>query len=600
MRLRTSDPLPCESLTGFLRRLADLNAYKHVGAFLGRLELRYGRRMIEDLPGLAAKLGVTASGLREISPRARPTRPALEWRFQRSRCDPVCPDCIADGRIWQQAWRHSLVTACPEHKIRLQAICPRCWTSLAPGAGGYQTCECGLALEAFPRDAASDGECQISGLISGVAGAAHPAPFVGETPLDIANFLYFLSTSELQGSTAKPGKTPLPRTVEDAVEFIRPVANFLADWPVNFDAHVRTRLHAGPPDANSAPERLGAWYQRLMKFRAPAYEPFRARVGEIINETFEGAYAGALADSGQRSWVSAAAAARDIGVRAERLVAEVANGRVPGRQHHSGLGHRHTQVPAEAVEAIKVDRERFFSAKAAAEHLGVGKKYFMMLREAGLVVEIPMGERPPLTDGGFDRDALTALVSGIRDSGRGRQTGGKMIPFREISLRRTTDRAGLLTLLRAVANGEIRPSVALPEHRLGDILFDAAQISEFLETAKSPKPYTALEVAEITGWKHECVTHWCKQGLLHSTAGRRGGAETMLIRPEELAEFQCRYAVVADMARMLSTSSRHLLHRLQTAGVPAVGAKAVDGSRRCLLVDRAVIWSIALSVEPGR
>ncbi len=162
MKLRSTTPEDGESLLGFLRRLAAMNAYAHLGDFLSLVEVRYGRPMLEDLPSLAGKLGVDVGVLERIAPHSNPDFATLDWRFQRSEVDPFCPACTQDGRVWKQSWRHSLVSACPEHGLVLQGQCPRCGVTPSSTKGGFRTCECGYQLRDFQRVEATAGEVQIA------------------------------------------------------------------------------------------------------------------------------------------------------------------------------------------------------------------------------------------------------------------------------------------------------------------------------------------------------------------------------------------------------------------------------------------------------
>ena len=293
MNLRSTTPEDGESLLGFLRRLAAMNAYAHLGDFLSLVELRYGRPMLEDLPILAEKLGVDVGVLERIAPHSSPDFATLDWRFQRSEVDPFCPACIQDGRVWKQSWRHSLVSACPEHGLVLQGLCPRCGVTLSSTKGGFRTCECGYQLQDFQRIEATAGEVHIARLIEAAGREsleANIGPWKADVPGDISRFLFFLATSDHSTRSKKPGKVALPRTLEATRDFMVPVHDLLADWPRAFDRNVEKRLNSGPQAFNSAPARLGKWYQRLMSFRGAAFDPFEERVGKTVGRVFDGSY----------------------------------------------------------------------------------------------------------------------------------------------------------------------------------------------------------------------------------------------------------------------------------------------------------------------
>ncbi len=577
-----------ESLLGFLRRLAAANAYSHLGDFQARLEMRYGRPMLEDLPQLAEKLGVDEDVLERIAPHANPDCAALDWRFQRSEVDPFCPACVHNGSVWKQSWRHCLVSACSEHGLALQCLCPRCGVTLSPAIGGFKTCECGYLLQDFPRIEATEGEVHIARLIEAAGReslTANIGPWASDVPGDISRFLFFLATSDSATRSNKPGKVALPRTVEATQDFMSPVHGLLSDWPHAFERSVEIRLNSGPQHLNSAPARLGKWYQRLMSFRCTAYDPFQERVGEIVRRVFDGTYTGALTPDEGREWVSATKASKLLGVRAERLVSAVSDGVVNGRLHHSGHGHRHTTIPMDEVDRLWELRAGFVSSKDASDFLGVSKKQFSLLVECGFVEKASEDGRHPLVDGTVDLPALAALVDGIRNELAPALPNGRKICFRDLNLRRTTDRKALFLLLRQIKNGQIHPIAAAKDDRLADFSFCAEEVDRFIKGAAGPAPLTAKDVAELTGWKHECVTHWCKEGLLESSQGRRGGADTFFIQHQDLVEFQRRFVVVSDVAKRTGSSSKHIMACTSQDGMVTVGSKKAGTTSRCHLLE---------------
>ncbi|CRL12815.1 hypothetical protein NIT7321_03695 [Phaeobacter italicus] len=524
MNLRSTTPEDGESLLGFLRRLAAMNAYAHLGDFLSLVEVRYGRPMQEDLPILAGKLGVDVGVLERTAPHSSPDFATLDWRFQRSEVDPFCPACIQDGRVWKQSWRHSLVSACPEHGLVLQSLCPRCGVTPSSTKGGFRTCECGYQLQDFQRVEATAGEVHIARLIEAAGRKSleeNIGPWKADVPGDISRFLFFLATSDHSTRSDKPGKMPLPRTLEATRDFMVPVHDLLADWPRAFDRNVEKRLNSGPQKFNSAPARLGKWYQRLMSFRGAAFDPFEERVGKTVGRVFDGSYAGALTPDEGREWISAAKAAKLLRIRAERLVSAVSDGVVTGRLQHSGHGHRHTTIPMGEVDRLRDLRARFVSSKDAGEFLGVAKKQFSLLIECGFVQTASGDAKHPLVDGSVDLPALIALVDRIRDEIAPAPPNGRQVRFRDLNLRRTTDRKALFQLLRQIRDGQIHPVAASKDDQLADFAFCGEEVDRFIKGVSGPAPLTARDVADLTGWKHECVTHWCKEGLLKSSHGRR-------------------------------------------------------------------------------
>ena len=121
---RTTNPEPQESLLGYLRRLGDLNAFIETTDFFSELDSRYGRSMIEQIASLETACGLTPGTLDAIAPEAASDTACRDWQYDRRWSDPVCPECLAEGQVYHQSWRHALVTACHKHESRLQDTCP--------------------------------------------------------------------------------------------------------------------------------------------------------------------------------------------------------------------------------------------------------------------------------------------------------------------------------------------------------------------------------------------------------------------------------------------------------------------------------------------
>lgn len=173
------------------------------------------------------------------------------------------------------------------------------------------------------------------------------------------------------------------------------------------------------------------------------------------------------------------------------------------------------------------------------------------------------------------------MVGRISAGLRSQQEGEGAIAFTELTLRRTTDRKALGEVLDAIRTGGIPPIVASKDTPLGWFEFSAQDVEGALKASGSVAGYTAKEVAELTGWKHECVTHWCKSGLLGSRRAMRGGAEAYDISPKDLVEFQKRYAVVADLANETGSSSRAIAGKLGKPGGEVLHKLEKSGIRRC-------------------
>lgn len=569
-----------ESFLGYLKRHSDAEGYPDLGGFLSDIGYSYGRPLVENAENLAVALGVEFPLLETLLPRSRATDPALDWRFHRMHADPVCPACLAAGLPRRREWRHALVSACAVHGIELLGTCHGCESPLGLANDGHASCICGAHYADAPQIPATVGAVEISRAIAGLPANIVGFDLEGGSDRSVARTVWFLASAMRSTRTGKPGKDGIPKTLAEARAMIRSVEPLLIDWPTAFDRHVQHLWNSPEADGQTAAARLGAWYQGLMKQTGPVANGLQKRCLHIAATICGDAY-GLAGHGDETAWVSAAEGARMLGIRAERIVDAVRTGVMNGRLARSGAGHQHTIVARSDVETTRILRATMLDKKQARELLGVSRQQFELLLEASVVAPVHVDVRHPCVNGSFDRDELTRTVTIIRKNLA--PTGGIKEPtlaFRDLSLRRTTEKKALLAVFRAIKSGTIQARNFGSEQRLGDALFSEEEISNILAAHGAPSAMTAGEVAKITGWKAESVTHWCAEGLLVSTRGRVGGAEAWLIATSDLAHFQQKYLVLADVAEQCQTTSRALISRLAGQGISTVGAKPVGKTAR--------------------
>ncbi|WP_366524127.1 TniQ family protein [uncultured Ruegeria sp.] len=135
MTSRRSDflrPENSESLLGYIRRLGRAKAHYFTSDFFVELCNKYGRRLVDDIVAIEQELGVPPGTLERLAPSSPPKDPSRDWQYERLHSDPVCPQCLAEKKPYQALWRHSLVTACHKHRLRLVDVCPNCSERLTP------------------------------------------------------------------------------------------------------------------------------------------------------------------------------------------------------------------------------------------------------------------------------------------------------------------------------------------------------------------------------------------------------------------------------------------------------------------------------------
>lgn len=578
--MQGAKPHPNESLSGYLRRCAHDELYDTVAPFYARLEVRYGRPLLGQLSTVATKLQLESSVLEEIAPVSGAAKGQFPLQFERSSCDPLCPHCLCENGFWDISWRHCYVSACPRHGARLVDRCGRCGTQITPATGGFLACECGAPFAEFPVSQASDAELAISTMLVESRWGTGTQP-----PASFDRFIHFLHGSVQSSRLDKPGKAKQPRSTEDAASLAKAVWPMLEDPQEAFAQLINAKLLDSPDRDITLPMKLGGWYQSLSRFREPWYDPFWAVVRSFGTGQSK-------SPCGQvNNQITAKEAAAILSVRADRIVEAVHSGKIGGEIKESALGHRRTWVDRAEIEKIAIERARYWDAKTTAEFLGVSKKQFALLVNSGFIAPVERSSLPPLADGVFKASELQSLTETIRAGVVSPAGDGTTIRFADINQRQTTDLRGVKRVFSAIKAGQLRAVFAPSDNALGAFSYSNEEVRALLDSPEQNRFYTARQVSQICGWKHECVTHWCREDLLESRKSKSCGADSYEISPEALAAFQSMYVVLSDVAKLSGTSSRRLITICGARGVETVAKNDGLVPSRCFLVKVADLFA---------
>ncbi|UWR33531.1 TniQ family protein [Sulfitobacter sp. W027] len=573
-----------ESLLGYIKRRSDAEGFPEARGFLTTLGQTYGRATVEEPERLALELDLDLATIEQILPGKQPSDAALDWSFHRMHRDPVCPACIAARQPRRKEWRHALVTACAEHECQLIDQCPGCGDDLTLLGDGYAGCLCGSSYVDANAVPASVFEAEFAKLIAGHSAHMGGIDLGSEEGLQTARTVWFLCANMVRARTGKEGKATYPKTVEEARARLARIEPLLLDWPTAFDNHVVQRWYAPDAEGLTAASRLGVWYRGLLSQKGALAEALLSRCLTVAGTVCGDAYKTRRRQDGAE-WVSAAHAGEILGIRSERIVEAVRTGAMMGSQGRSGTGHLHTIVRTQDVEAVRKLRARSATKQKVRDTLGVSKKQFELMEEARFFGAECRVSSHPCVDGNFDLKNICTAVDGIRQVARVKSAEADgMLAFRKINLRRTTDRTAILKMYRLIADKKLRAVKFAEGDSLGDVLFDAAEIDRLLQDHGGARSWTAGDVAEFSGWKPECVTGWCEQGLLQATKGKRGSFHVWQITEEALSRFRREFHVVSDLAKEGKTTSRKLLTSLADRGISSVGSQRAGTSSRGHLI----------------
>lgn len=590
----TFPPTADESPLGYYRRLAAENAlwsWKELARMAGVSPSRTG--LLSQPEYLAETLGLQSEWTHELAQREAVQR---AWRgLHRHGHDAVCPTCLAESTYLKAAWEHAYAVACPKHGVLLVDQCPSCGDFLSHDRERIELCRCGHDLRCIETEGATQTQRWLASLLSTegeTSGGVEPH-IAGA---DVSGLVLLVRTLCQQFDTAVAGprrNTAAPRSVQDAINYLRPLEALLVDWPHRFEAHVAERIAAGSPEARTLNALLGRWYQQLKEAAASGpLQAFLKVVIEVAARDFNGVVDHPVAvELGLDSHLPVAEAAKHLGVSRDTLVQHLKAGKANYRTRRLGTRGLCYEMPQEEVHRLKEERDRWISIESAATHLGVGPSILARMGEAGLVV-VDVNWRTDLIKGGAMLvESMATFEARARAHVKKAKTAESTIAIKELNSRRIGDKKAIEAVLRAIFSGELC-AIAAGE-KLGSLRYRVSEVKRYFGRPVLDAGLSVNQLAKLTGWKWESVRHWIDEGLLGSHEIVLRGQACKVVMPEQLLAFSQSYVPLSTLAHSLETTSSALLERL--GGIQLLGGKRLpSGAVRGALVRLSDLAQAAL------
>ena len=586
-----------ESGFGHYRRLAAANGLSGWKELARHAEVSTARSGLFSRPDHVARmLGLDKATCQMASAREEI---AMGWRgMRRAGFDAVCPHCLKESVYIRLSWDHAYSVACPTHKTLLVDKCGGCGHRLSDTREEIDICPCGHHLPTNETKPASQAQLWLASIIaSRGTHSGHALPTVADVELDLFSLLV-RNLCQLHDPSLMVTReyAAAPRTILEAVEFLKPLESLLHDWPKGFEAHVRDRIASGPTNARTLNTRLGKWYLRLREIGMDAaLNPFLDAVHRLAAAEYSTVLAldhvVGLAGRTKSHFMLPEAAAR-IGVHRNTLVKAIHAGEVLSVTRPYANRGLAREVPIAEVEAIAAARSGWIGEAQAREMLDVPESVFKYMTQAGLVspdgsgrVDIRRGA--PIELAAIARLQAQLMSAGIRDG----VADGARVKLKDFNARHLGDRQAIVRLLKAVATGDILPMQRSPS--VGELEFLKEDVDTFFASKTAEAGLTVQALAKASGWKWESISHWIDLGLLESAPAVLRGQPCRVVLPGQLLKFNQTYLPLSSMAHSLNARSSQLLDRL--GDIKLFGGKALpDGAQRGALVRIADLASAAL------
>ena len=426
-------PLENESRRGYLLRLADRNGFGGLKALLRLTEQVVIERELDavaDLLGPHANFG----RLPGLVPRADGSRGSLNagsglpTRFWNTSHPRFCPACLAESNHMRVHWELVFVVACPRHNLELVEQCSKCHRLIRWNRKNLMECDCGQSLAEIGSTCSTEDESWIS------ARQAHLLlPQMFENPrkeselaalsLSDLSFLLMLLGGYASGISPKPLKIAGLYRLAVAQRLVRMALLTLANWPENFHSYLYELGKFGE-DAHAAAglmKRFGPFYRSL-------YNDLQGEQFGFLHEAFEAFlrihWPGTFAKRNRRlskklvqdhRVVPLPAAAKELQISRKTILQLVASGQLTATTHTTQRGRHIVCIDRHSLEELQARRTDWITFAEARAMLGLSKKRFRILLEAGTVTALA----GPKIDGAavwrFSKMQITFLDRKLRE-----------------------------------------------------------------------------------------------------------------------------------------------------------------------------------------
>ncbi len=587
-----ADPLDGESLPGFVMRVSCRLRFRNAERLAGMAGLRQpgSATTAADLGSLAGLVGTSPASLAAAAygPTARPGHHSflggtVRREFLRLGHRRACPLCLAASVHHRAAWDLALVTACPEHGVRLLERCHRCGRKPGWTVPDLSRCRCNADLRQTPVVRVPDMEAADDRRMVELVGADSApwlsAPLAGCDRADLVGMVMALGMFVTGWAGPRRVELLVAAGPDAVAAVVRAGLAALEDWPVSIEACL-DRQGAG---ADARPGRFGVrkWLGELYDWVADM-DGGVARdvlVGVVSDHFRRKAPFGArfkrsplLAGSEPLRALGLHRTAEMLGVSPVRVKRMMAAGMLP--EAASGGGGIPMLIDRDAVERLASVVPGALELVAAAAALGVSKARVRHLVDGGVLVPVQRADTAERWGtwafARADIDSLLQRVSVISgDAAAGMRTVSFEHAVRTLGCR-GVDLAGIVAMIL----DRRLPVAGLDESAVGleRLRFASANVGAVCRESDGDGSLTLWRAAERMRLRWEVVANLVARGVLPSWDG--------CVLVADADRFVAEHVIGSVLAREMLTSPRVLEARLALRGVRPVVGLNVDGSRQ--------------------
>lgn len=580
---------PFESVQGLLLRVAESNAYPAV-EWLQRLDGLHPR--LRELVGTTI-FGFVPKWLRETdAPTVVPQ--GFDQKFclgRRARC---CVACLLATPYWRAIWEHRLYVACHVHGLELIDTCSACGSKLCWGRASTMQCRCGSEIASWKQVEASRASVDAAQHIwrafvrvTGVEQGANRPQVSAIADLSLPSVASLISHLGVTTDTTEYMLSPKAwrnLTLSETSRLVSVAYSRLTDWPLKFHEFLREEKQSIKGIAVTSPR-----LHRLKKFLFHDLPPdlnflldgFRGYMCDESVEILDRRRGWATdSDIQSQAYVTATAAARQLGIRAATLHALATRVGVTEIKKSGGIRRHFTLIKRTALSSLKQELSDEIGLRSMSLLLGMSTSRLEQLADVGLL------RRRTVTHGLvstslFRRSEALDLIDSLKVGGRAVVHPDREISFAEVSKYFLSQRAEFVSLIHAIQERHINLRRWDESARgIAGAIFGRREFLNWHRQQCCVGGMTVPEASAHLNVKQEVAYHLVKSGLLKGRAAVRGRRLVTLITLDALSDFEQHYVFSVELAVTMSLSVGKVVAVLSDLGVSPICGPRIDGSRQ--------------------
>lgn len=582
-------PYQDETFEGYVSRVAADLGYSSPSWLLKEVGVIGSRKLMpEDVVAFSEHYGLDTAQLLDMYQYKSLVDGKVIGNFRRSSECFICPTCFSRNQYFKQAWAHSLVTACPFHRIQLvsfQDIFNHFEGEVTP----FMCLDVELDWSQIPTTRAMAAQCLLAEILCNPDKLKQHFSMLIKNDQMPSRFSEFLMVmSEL--ATGKPDRKNKQLKFSRGVEIAEDIYRYLNGYKEALHKFVSDRiLAANERNSGGFIPALGGWYKKIFNdFPEPEYDEVRDMVVKLlvdkanapINRKMKQIGADILGD---KQALTGSEAARMLNSSLERVSAMVKSKELKGTIITTS-SNEYCMVARSDIDRLRKHAEKFLDGNQVMDVLCIPKRLKDRLIECEFLVPVKESDRSKFSKGIFKRKDVMSLISVLSNYYQPRECDN-LTTILDISRRRMGKGVSEL-IYQKIFSGEVSACFVKPDKQgLDQFFFDEKDIQDIIDASKCGIELSIVDMDKLFGHKHSEVMAWINAGYLQARCEKVSGTERYFISLPQLREFWLNYLPLSKVANKVNKLPVHLSNSLGARDLITKSAAKESGVNRGFLID---------------